>query len=194
MTTQSPVWIYGLCDPFTYQLRYVGASNNPEKRYQQHLTMPKNNYYANRWIRKLLQKNSPPEMFIIEQTDIENWGASERFWIAYFKYIGANLTNLCAGGYGVIQPSLQTRKKRSNSMKRYLSSNKPSMLGRHHSRKTKRRMRKSRLELLTHWKCSEASKQKTSKSMIGKPKSEECKQHMRHPHKTYRGRKVKHAT
>jgi len=40
-----------------------------------------------------------PEIIEIEQTD--EWQDAEKFWIAYFRYIGAKLTNMRDGGCGV---------------------------------------------------------------------------------------------
>lgn len=51
------------------------------------------------WIRSLLAVGVEPEIFLIEQTD--NWREAERFWIAYLRWLGCDLTNISAGGEGV---------------------------------------------------------------------------------------------
>lgn len=181
--------IYGLVDPLTKETRYIGATKNITKRLEQHLK-DKSNTYKVHWIKKLRRQNLVPEIITIEETSEKEWQNKERFWISYYRKQGARLTNLCDGGQGLINPTNSTRKKLSRAIDNRVALGTWELLkkGFHHSEKTKRRMSKSRIELLTHWKFPEKTKQKISKKLKGKPKSEEHKQHMRHPHKTYKKR------
>lgn len=93
--------IYGLTDPRSGALRYVGVTKKPlERRLKEHLRTKENNHRSH-WIRSLLRENIKPEIFSIEECNRENWQQSERFWIAYFKSIGADLVNTCFGGFGI---------------------------------------------------------------------------------------------
>src|SRR3990167_2619318 len=92
-------FIYGLCDPITQQLRYVGKTNNLKKRLWTHLrSMEKSHLYS--WIKSLKNRGLTPEIFIIERTLSSAWREAEMFWISYFRAIGADLTNQLDGGLG----------------------------------------------------------------------------------------------
>lgn len=113
--------IYGLVDPRTDQLRYVGKTILPlSQRLKGHL------YQATKvrrrhtcvWIRSLVRAGLQPEIFEIETVG-ENWAEAEQFWIAYFRMIGADLTNQTTGGEGVpgLSISEETRRKMSEVQK-----------------------------------------------------------------------------
>lgn len=105
------MFIYGLQDPVTKQVRYIGATKNSLKtRLQGHLG---NNDGTHRyhWIKSLLSKGIRPEIFLIEKVKRDDWEESERFWISYFKYIGANLVNGTDGGGGIPFPSQDIRNR-----------------------------------------------------------------------------------
>ncbi len=92
-------YIYGLCDPITKQLRYVGKTINPDRRLKDHLRNKKRNHLSC-WIGSLLKQDKHPEIFVIEKIDSSEWQEAERFWISYFRYIGADLVNGSYGGLG----------------------------------------------------------------------------------------------
>lgn len=94
-------YIYALLDPYTREKRYIGKTNDPERRMKQHLEAPLSDQTRRaRWIR-LLQRNSvDPIMKIIETVPIggdEN--ERERYWIDYYR-VRSPLTNLTDGGDG----------------------------------------------------------------------------------------------
>lgn len=105
-TSAPKTFIYGLCDPLTQQLRYIGKSNDPSVRNYEHTSARflKSKTHKNHWIKSLQSKALRPELFIIEEVLRDGWQEDERFWIAYFKSIGANLTNSTAGGEGDCGP------------------------------------------------------------------------------------------
>lgn len=94
--------IYGLVDPLTLELRYVGQCIVPiEQRFKAHLHENLNNR-KNQWIRSLKNKGTKPEIFVIDTcNDFDECMRMEMFWIAYFKSIGSRLTNVTTGGEGV---------------------------------------------------------------------------------------------
>jgi hypothetical protein len=60
-----------------------------------------------------------PDIFEIELVEGDTWIEAEQFWIAYFRFIGANLVNMTIGGDGVtgIKDSDETKKKKSAGMR-----------------------------------------------------------------------------
>ena len=105
--------IYGLVDPRTDQLRYVGKSKNPVVRKYQHVcaSQLRRKQHKNHWIKDLLASGLKPELVQLETVPYADWEEAETFWIAYFRFIGADLTNATAGGGGSPDPSPETRKK-----------------------------------------------------------------------------------
>jgi len=92
--------IYGLDDPETQQLRYIGkTARGLEVRLRQHLRDCRPSHRVN-WIQSLRARGLMPGIFEIESVSDEQADGAERFWIAYFKYIGADLTNGTDGGEG----------------------------------------------------------------------------------------------
>lgn len=88
-------FIYGLKDPITNEIRYIGKSNNPKSRYSRHISnakKPKTKCYC--WIKGLIDENLKPILVILEEVDINEWGEKEDYWISQFH----NLTNLIDGG------------------------------------------------------------------------------------------------
>jgi len=116
--------IYGLVDPRTLLVRYVGLSSTGEKRPQAHrrYALHENTRKAN-WIRALLALGLTYEIAVLEEVaSKEALADTERFWIAYGRACGWPLTNLTDGGDGALNPAPETRAKRSASLKgRYMS-------------------------------------------------------------------------
>ena len=95
--------IYGLIDPRTNELRYVGMSKRPRRRLTFHMCasqLRSKNHRAH-WLRGLLAAGARPELVILETVSNDTWQEAEQFWIGYFKFIGANLTNSTEGGEGL---------------------------------------------------------------------------------------------
>lgn len=117
----STTFIYALCDPQTFDVRYVGKADNPYKRYYQHLIdKDKHSIHKINWIQSLLKKGLLPIQQILEECDESIWEERERDWIAFYKKIGAPLTNGTDGGkgnQGIIYSNV-TRKKLSEVAKK----------------------------------------------------------------------------
>jgi hypothetical protein len=148
-------YVYGLIDPITKELRYIGKTKNIKIRYRDHLRgLNEKNHKAN-WIKGLLKNNLKPEIIIIEENESEKeCFSSEIFYIEYFKCIGARLTNLTLGGEGasVHRMSDEIRKKISLSH-----------TGKKHTDETKQKIRKIR----TGTKASEETRKKMSEGRKG---------------------------
>lgn len=109
--------IYGLTDPRTDHLRYIGKTKGTlHVRKLGHLNdVKRGSFYIprHRWISDLLSNGLEPEIFEIET--VEDWREAEQFWIGYFKSIGCDLLNATAGGDGLCayRHSPDTRKKQA---------------------------------------------------------------------------------
>lgn len=101
------ILIYGLSDPRYSTIRYVGqTAGTLNGRLKRHLrSIPPFDFSkmtkVKSWIQSLVKLGIKPEIFLIEVSTEDQWVEAETFWIAYFKFIGANLTNMTNGGDGV---------------------------------------------------------------------------------------------
>lgn len=97
-----PVTIYGLIDPRTKMLRYVGQTNrNSHKRVLQHLrvcqkkTVPP----VNAWLRGLLKSGLRPEVIDFEVLpSVELGHEAECFWMEITRSWGCDILNVSSGG------------------------------------------------------------------------------------------------
>lgn len=104
------VSIYGLVDPETGLLRYVGQAVEPEKRLRQHLA-PWNlerRSWKNSWLKSLGQRSLEPKLEILQVVPAAEADNAERWWIAAWKPSGW-LTNGTDGGDGLRNPSAEVR-------------------------------------------------------------------------------------
>lgn len=94
-----PVYIYSLVDPRYNKIRYIGKTVNLEKRFEQHLYwFTGNNLRKERWVLGLKNLGLKPELIVIEECNQSNWAERERHWIAYYRQIYPDLTNIADGG------------------------------------------------------------------------------------------------
>jgi hypothetical protein len=94
-------FIYTLSDPKTGEIRYVGKSDNPQKRLYDHIaSCSKSPTHKNNWIRSLIRENQKPILNIIDTVSIDNWQIYEIEWISKLRKEGHNLTNISDGGSG----------------------------------------------------------------------------------------------
>lgn len=111
--------IYGLLNPATGELRYVGRSVQPATRLKQHIGSVRWEKYQRihltRWIAQLLDQGLTPEMIILEEGPGEFWREAEAFWIAYFKSLGCDMVNAAPGGVGMGEASPELRRARSEA-------------------------------------------------------------------------------
>lgn len=93
-------FIYALSCPLTSNVRYIGKTNNLNKRLSSHLCKSnlKKTTHKNNWINSLLNKNMKPIISILDIVPIDEWEFWEKFWIELFKTWGIKLTNSTNGG------------------------------------------------------------------------------------------------
>lgn len=93
--------IYALCDPDTGDVRYIGKSNNPKRRYSQHLSFNRG-YPVSEWIQNLKKKSKKPVMKILASAiGGEAWKDLEPLLIKQYIEDGAMLLNVSSGGIDV---------------------------------------------------------------------------------------------
>ena len=102
------VEIYGLYDPDTNALCYIGKANNSAKRLKTHIQDSKTvKRPVCLWVKGLLAQSKFPRMEVLERVPAERWKAAERLWIGQHRHL-PTLLNLAPGGD---MPS-QTREQR----------------------------------------------------------------------------------
>lgn len=103
-TPESNIFIYGLVDPISNQLHYVGQTTQGLLRMRDHCRVRKNkitNCYDRKtcWVKSLKTKGLIFEIVILQYCkDQKELDESEQFYIEYFRYIGTNLYNSLNGG------------------------------------------------------------------------------------------------
>ena len=68
-------------------------------------------------MKTMIANNETPEMEILSIVGMDGWEKEERFWIAYFQFLGCNLVNLDSGGISGKQRHLITKQLLSSSLK-----------------------------------------------------------------------------
>jgi len=87
-----PCWIYGLVDPDSGQVCYVGKSVHPMVRWREHLS-DKDNSLKVAWLKELDADGIQPDLRILEETTVEMGSEAEKRWVAYGLVQGWPLTN-----------------------------------------------------------------------------------------------------
>lgn len=88
------IYIYGLCDPDSHTVMYVGKTSSPDTRLKFHLREASNNSSAkDKWIQSLLLVEKNPVFTIIEECTEDNEIEREKHWIARHRTLNPSLTN-----------------------------------------------------------------------------------------------------
>lgn len=99
-------FIYGLIDPRTKQIKYIGKSGNPQKRLKEHICESKNKKGCGtkkeNWINKLCKLDLSPVLKIISEVKIEEYEYWEEYYIKEYKNNGVKLLNYDDKGIGTI--------------------------------------------------------------------------------------------
>lgn len=93
-----PWYIYGLTDPRTRKVRYVGKAVDVQRRYRRHLRSAKaGGTHKECWLYALQQQGLKPGLTILQKT--KSQAAANRAEIRWIAKL-PNLTNISAGGEG----------------------------------------------------------------------------------------------
>ena len=86
--------IYGLVDPRTNGIRFIGSTRQPlERKLALHLSECKRHEGScNDWISSLQKGHLCPQIVELEQVNA-SWHEAEDFWIAYFNFLGNSQVN-----------------------------------------------------------------------------------------------------
>lgn len=110
-------FIYALCEPGTRKVRYIGKSNNPDRRlryehlrYEHLLRADKRTTHLGCWLRRVIQSGKTPNLVILAEVSDRSWKTEECRYIAAARMLGLDLVNSTDGGDGVTMTP-ETRKK-----------------------------------------------------------------------------------
>ena len=95
--------IYGLVDPRDGAVRYVGKSNDPEKRVRQHVRQALRDGPTNKkkkWLAELHDLGLEPDVLIFATPPMDEWGEREKQVVAELREAGAELYNVAEPGCG----------------------------------------------------------------------------------------------
>jgi hypothetical protein len=111
-----PCCIYGLVDPRTGAIRYIGKTVRGITRVRAHgQRMHEEHTHKSAWLKQLRAAGLRYKVLVLEELPAEELCAAEVRWIALARKIGWALTNLTDGGDGAhgCRQSTETRKKRA---------------------------------------------------------------------------------
>lgn len=104
------VEIYGLFDPDTDALRYVGKANNAKARLTKHFDEARRcSRPLHNWLRKLLSEKKAPVLRVLETVPKEQWEEAEKRLIAHYRQ-SCQLLNVADGGSMPSQTKAQRQK------------------------------------------------------------------------------------
>lgn len=88
-------YIYGLCDPDTKEIYYIGHSVDPWYRFYGHISAAnRENSFRDRWVRGILKSGKRPELTILAVVGYDNAKKEESRYIREFKLLNPKLTNM----------------------------------------------------------------------------------------------------
>lgn len=96
-------YIYGLFCPIAQTIRYVGKSDDPDRRLREHVeSCCRNSHHTARWIAALKRKGLQPSVIVLAEVSDEEWQQEERRFIASAESFRWKLTNSTPGGEGCV--------------------------------------------------------------------------------------------
>lgn len=96
--------VYGLADPDSLDVRYIGKSSSGLRRPLQHglPSQLKKTSYKTNWIRSLLTEGKTYRILVLQEvSSAAELADAERHWIREARGLGWRLTNLTDGGEGI---------------------------------------------------------------------------------------------
>jgi group I intron endonuclease len=93
-------FIYGLADPASDVIRYIGKADNPEYRLIKHLKTLNANTHKINWLKSLKKLGLQPKLVVLDEVAKAEWEFWEQYWISQFRTWGFELTNGTSGGGG----------------------------------------------------------------------------------------------
>jgi len=90
-------YIYGLADPFSHQLRYIGQTNNLLRRYNEHIE-DDNDTPKCRWIKSIQARGQQPVLVHLDTCEEYEIDELEPWWIQLYAQKRWPLTNSTFAG------------------------------------------------------------------------------------------------
>lgn len=90
-------YVYGLIDPRTRRIRYIGQSVDPDSRMRGHLSRSSNRA-AQAWINELKSLAMKPDLVILQEKTNDLYCKAEKRFIKFFRQKGSGLLNVRNGG------------------------------------------------------------------------------------------------
>jgi len=147
------IFIYGLIDPYSFKVRYIGKTVRLKERLQNQLN-EKSKTYRSYWIQSLKAKGKKPIQVVLQTLENgDDWQKAEIKWIGIAKKYNWPLVNCTDGGDGVVNLSGESKQRMIKTWK-----------GRKHTPEAKEKMRLANLGR----KHSEDHKAKMSELMKGR--------------------------
>jgi hypothetical protein len=101
---EGKIFVYGLLDPFSGELRYVGKTVRGVKRIKRHQSLGetlRGKTHKDRWALALIRQGRPPSHIVLKYCASDEEAQREEIrMIALFREYGISLTNLTDGGEG----------------------------------------------------------------------------------------------
>lgn len=175
--------IYGLTDPRTGEVRYIGQSSRGIRRAHEHTNKHSlvSSSRKNRWIKGLIADGVKYGITILQELNsVDELDDAECRWIDVARSRGWDITNGNAGGLGG-QPSEETRAKLSALWKgrRHTPEAIARMRAAHLGKKMPESMREKMRAVRTGTKASEETKARMRNSMLGRTFTDEAIEKMR---------------
>lgn len=157
MDASSVIYIYGLREPDTGLIRYIGKTIRPEARLRDHIN-DRSVCHRTNWIKSLKARGIEPEMVIIEEIrGAWPWQEEERFWIEFARRNDWPLVNSTSGGDGVCDLPAESRQRMAATWKgrkhtpEAIAKMRAALTGKRHSQQTRERMSKAHAGRVVTW-------------------------------------------
>lgn len=164
--------IYGLVDPESKQVRYVGKSVNGIVR-----AKAPHAAWCENWRQSLFTRKLKPQIIILESFENDDHlDEREAFWIAHYRELGARLTNLTNGGEGrpgcKLSPEHRAKLLVANTGRPCSAETRAKIAGANRGKKRTPEQRERNAEARRGLKASDETRAKMSQTRKGQPLSD----------------------
>jgi len=122
MSKEKIYYFYTLrSEDFPEEIRYVGVTTETLKqRFSEHKYKATSEKYrsqpVHKWMYSKFKQNIDVQICYLDECDSSMWQEREKYWIKFYKDVGAKLLNLQLGGNGVITKEMRNTYGRTRSI------------------------------------------------------------------------------